>query len=153
EHRRLPIEAKDAAVDVRLLEQDTDVVDEVARGKVVGAVNDDVVGSTDAHGIGGGQAGFEEVEGGLGIDRLQALLGGVQLGAADGGGTGQDLRLQVGEIDGVEIDEPEPADARGRQVQPERRAEPAGADKQDARRLQPLLPFDADLRHDQVAAV
>ena len=45
------------------------------------------------------------------------------------------------------------ADARGGQVQAERRAQAAGADQQHLGGLQLLLPFDADLGDDQVAAV
>ena len=47
EHRRLAFEAEDAAVDVRLPQQHAGVVDEVARGEVVGAVEDDVVVAED----------------------------------------------------------------------------------------------------------
>ena len=43
EHRRLPLEAEDASVGIRLAEQHAGVVDEVARREVVGAVDDDVV--------------------------------------------------------------------------------------------------------------
>src|SRR3989338_3005024 len=45
------------------------------------------------------------------------------------------------------------SDRRGRQVQPERRAEATGPDEQDAGILQLALPLDADLRHNQVPAV
>src|SRR5262249_52885238 len=38
EHGRLPLEAEDAAVRVRLAEQHTSIVGEIARRKVVGAV-------------------------------------------------------------------------------------------------------------------
>ena len=44
-------------------------------------------------------------------------------------------------------------DARGGQVQQRRRAEPAGADDQHAGVLEPLLPVDAEVGDDQVAAV
>ena len=43
EHRRLSVEAEDAAVHVRLPEQHAGVVHQVARREVVGAVDDDVV--------------------------------------------------------------------------------------------------------------
>src|SRR5262249_17010869 len=69
------------------------------------------------------------------------------------GGVVQDLALEVGVIDRVEIDEADAADTRRGEVKPERRAEPAGADEQHARRLQALLPLDSDLRHDQVTRI
>ena len=89
----------------------------------------------------------------FGIDGLEPVAGGVQLGPADVGRAVQHLALEVAEIDDVEIDEADPADAGRGEVQPERRAEPAGADQQDAGRLQPLLPLHADFGHDQVPAV
>ena len=42
-HRRLPIEPKNAAIDVRLPGQHAGVVDKIARSKVVGPVDDHVV--------------------------------------------------------------------------------------------------------------
>ncbi len=55
EHRRLPLEAEDAAVDVRLAEQHAGVVDEVARREVVGAVDDDVVAAEQIERVGRGE--------------------------------------------------------------------------------------------------
>ena len=68
-------------------------------------------------------------------------------------GTERDLPLQVGEIDDVEIDEAEFADAGRGEIQAERRAESAGADQQHLGVLELELTFHADFRHDQVAAV
>src|SRR5262249_9858185 len=64
-----------------------------------------------------------------------------------------DLPLQVAEINEVEIDEANAADAGGGEIEAERRTEPAGADEQNARGLQPFLPFEGDFRHDQMPAV
>src|SRR5262249_40681767 len=44
-HRSLALEAEDAAVRVRLAEQDARVIDEIPRRKIVRAVEDDVVRS------------------------------------------------------------------------------------------------------------
>ena len=43
EHGALSVEAEDRAVDVRLFQENADVVREIARGKIVGAVDDDVI--------------------------------------------------------------------------------------------------------------
>ena len=64
-----------------------------------------------------------------------------------------DLPLQVAEVDDVEVDDADSADAGGREVHRCRRAESAGADAQHAAGLQLALPVDADLRHDQMPAV
>src|SRR5437660_10183202 len=65
----------------------------------------------------------------------------------------EDLPLQVAEVDGVEVDDAERADAGGREIHRHGRSEPARAYAQDLRGLQPALTVDADLRHDQVARV
>jgi hypothetical protein len=51
-----------------------------------------------------------------------------------------DLALQVGQRDDVVIDHAERADAGGRQIHQDRRAEAAGADHQHGRLLQRRLP-------------
>ena len=43
EHRGLSFEAKDGSVHIRLLQQHAGVIHQIARGKIVGAVDDDVV--------------------------------------------------------------------------------------------------------------
>ena len=63
------------------------------------------------------------------------------------------LALQVGLVDPVELDQPQPADAGGGEIERQRRAQPAGADQQHPRALEPLLALDPHLGDDQVAAV
>ena len=83
-----------------------------------------------------------------------SVAGRVQLGPADVGGAVNDLPLQVAEIDHVEIDEADAADAGRGEVEAERRAEAAGADEQHAAMaLSRFCPSSADLRHDEVPAV
>ena len=62
------------------------------------------------------------------------------------GGAVQDLALQVAEVDGVEVDDADGADAGRGQVHRHRRAEPAGADAQHLGGLQLLLPLHPDFR-------
>ena len=87
------------------------------------------------------------------IDGLESILRRGQLRSADVGRPVDDLPLEVAVVDDVEVDDPDPADAGGRKVHRSRRAEPTRADAQHAARLQLPLTVDADLRHDQVAAV
>jgi hypothetical protein len=65
----------------------------------------------------------------------------------------RDLSLQVGQVDAVVVDDRQRADARGREVQRHRRAEPAGADHQRMRIEQPLLAGDVELVEQDVAGV
>src|SRR4029077_18481303 len=52
-----------------------------------------------------------------------------------------------------EIDQPDRADACGREIQQRGRHEPTRADAEHARRLQPPLAVFADLRQEEMAAV
>ena len=89
----------------------------------------------------------------LRVQRCQPAGRRFDLAPSDVGRAVENLPLQVAEVDDVEVDEAERADAGGRQVERRRRTEPAGADADDARLLQLPLTLDADLRNDQVAAV
>ena len=75
------------------------------------------------------------------------------LGLADLGGGVQHLALQVGEADGVVVDDAERADAGGGEVEERRAAEAAGADDEHARGAQALLAGAADLVQHDVAGV
>ncbi len=65
----------------------------------------------------------------------------------------QDLALQIGLVDDVEIDHAESPDAGRRQIERRGGPEPAGAYQQDARSLQLALPLDADVRENEMARV
>src|SRR5690606_4384221 len=64
-----------------------------------------------------------------------------------------DLPLQIGQVDGVEVGQVQLADARGGQVQGHGRAETAEADDQRAAALEPELTFHVDLRQQYLPAV
>ena len=87
------------------------------------------------------------------IDALQLVGGGIELLAAHVGGRVNDLPLQVGVVHHIEVDQAQRAHARGRQIQRQRRSQPARADAQHARRFQLLLALHAHLGHDQMARV
>ncbi len=52
----LPFKAKDRAVNIRLIQQNASVVDEIARGEIIGAVDDDVVFAEQIQRVRAGQA-------------------------------------------------------------------------------------------------
>ena len=83
----LAFEAEDRAVDVRLAGEHAGVVDQVAGGEVVGAVDDDVEVAEELErvfAVKGASRRFARLT--YGIDRLELLGGGVELRAADVGG-------------------------------------------------------------------
>jgi len=65
----------------------------------------------------------------------------------------EDLALEVRQVDDVEVDDADRADAGGREIERGRGSEPAGADQQRLRLEEPLLALRADLGDQQVAAV
>ena len=65
----------------------------------------------------------------------------------------QDLPLEIGGSDHIRIDEPQPTDARRRQIERGGRAERAAADKQDGSVFQAQLPGLADRGDEQMSRV
>ena len=108
----LTVEAKNRAVDIRLLQENADVVAQVARGKIIRAIDDDIVGLDDLAGILGLEEGVVEIDLHIGVDLFDAIAGAVELLAADIFRSVQNLALQVRVVDDIEIHEPERANAR-----------------------------------------
>ena len=138
-----------AAVTSGLRLVEAGVGDGVAGGEIVAAVEHDVP-------VGDQRARVGLVEPPLDLDhfdmRIEArdrLRGAVDLLAADVAGRVQHLAMQIGERDDVVVDDPERADAGAGEILQRRRAEPAGPDRQRARRLELVLPRPADAaQHD-----
>ena len=153
EHGRLPVEAEDRAVHVRPAEQHARVVGEIAGGEVVRAVDDHVVLREQRERVLGREPQRVALDEHVGVHRGDPLRGHVDLRAPDVGGAVEHLAVQVRGVDAVEVDDPERAHARGREILRGRAAEPARADQQHARVEQRALTLEADLGQDQVAPV
>ena len=154
EDRHLALEAVDRAVHDGDPVPDRGVVDQVARGEVVGAVDDHVPAvAEDPLDVLGGEPLLVGHDGHVRVERLDRPLRDLDLRLAEPVGRVDDLALEVRLVDDVVVDDPERADARRGEVERRGRAEPAGADQQDARVEQPLLAGLADLGNEQVAAV
>ena len=89
----------------------------------------------------------------LGVDGARRHGRGLRLRLADPVRGVGDLALQVGQLQPVVVDDADGADAGRREVQRERRAEPAGADDQHAGRLQLRLADAADVLQQDVPGV
>jgi len=140
EHRKPPVEAEDGSVDIRLAGEDARVVDEVARREIIRSVGHDVVGPDDLQGILGAEARLVAYDLHAGVQGVEPRLGFGELRLAHRTCREQDLPLEVFQLHGVAVREADRADARGGQVEAQRRAEPAGSDHQHARVLELLLP-------------
>ena len=75
----------------------------------------------------------ERFDADFGVQRLDPRLRRLELRLPDVGRAVDDLALQVAEVDDVEVDEPQRADAGRGEIQRRGRAQPAGADAQHAR--------------------
>jgi hypothetical protein len=152
-HAGLAFEAKDRTVNIGLAGEHAGIVDQITRGEVVGAVGDDVELAKYFQSVLAGQPGLERAQFQKRVDRFELLTGGVELLAPYICRAVDDLALQVGVIHHVEVHDAECAHARSRQIESQRRAQPARANTQHPRCLQLLLPFHADLGHDEMARV
>ena len=149
----LAVEAKDGTVDVRLLQEDADIVGEIAGGKVVGSVNHDIIGSNDGFRVFRCEKAVVKVNLHVGVDLFDGVARAVNFFTADIARAVEDLALEVGEVNGVEIDKPDASDTRRRQIHGDRGAETARSDAEDAGGLEPLLSLEGYLGHDEVARI
>ncbi len=149
----LPFEAEDRTVDIGLPGKHASVIHQVARGKVVGAVGDDVELAKQFQRVFAGEPSVKFPDIQERIDGLQLLRRRIQLLASNVGSRVNDLPLQVGVVHDVEVHDAQRADAGRAQIQRQRRTQTARADAEHPRRFQLELPFHADLGHDQVARV
>ena len=83
----------------------------------------------------------------------EAVACGGHLVAADIRFAEDDLPMQVGDIDLIVVDEAQPADTGGRQIECQRRTEPAHADDEHRALQQPRLAGPADLGQHDVPGV
>ena len=149
QRRQRAVVFADRGGDQRLAFVEAGVGNGVAGGEIVAAVEHDVP-------IGDQRARVGLVEPPLDLDHLDMrieardrLLGAVDLLAADIAGRVQHLAMQIGERDDVVVDDPQSPDAGAGEILQRRRAEPARADRQRARRLELVLPRPADAaQHD-----
>jgi hypothetical protein len=89
----------------------------------------------------------------VGVDLGDRLLGRESLGLVDVADAVDDLALEVGLVDGVELGDAERADPCGCEVEQGGRAQATGADHEHLGVLQALLTRHAHVGDDQVAAV
>ena len=149
----LPFKAKNRAIHIGLVQQHTGVIDQIARGEIIRAVDNDVVFAEQIESIRAGQARLVGVDANRRIHASQAFFGGLNFGPPDVARGKCDLPLEIGVIDDVEINDPEPPYACRGQIKPQRRAQPARADHEHLGFGQLELPVHAHFGHDQMAAV
>ena len=116
ENGNLAVEPQNRAVHVRLAQQHAGIVHEVASGKVIGAVNDDVVITQNLQRIRTGQLHFVSDDVDFRIQVLQTPRGHGHLRLPDIRRRIHHLALQVGDIDAIEIDDADASDTGRGQI-------------------------------------
>ena len=149
----LPVETEDRAPDVGFAEDGGGVVDEVAGGEVVRAVEDEVVAGEQVQGVGRVEADVVQPDVNERVQRGDGVPRGFDLGPADVRDAVDHLPLEVAQVHVVVVDDPQGPHAGGGQVQQGRRAQSPGADHQHLGVLQPALSDCTDFRNDQVPGV
>ncbi len=131
EHGYLPFEAKNRAVHIRLAEQNASVVDEIARRKIVRAVDNQIEVLEQLQGVIAGQLGLKCLDLDVRIEACQSIACRFRFRFAHIIRTKRHLPLQVREVHHIEVHETKPAHTGGRQIQTEWRAQPTRTDQQD----------------------
>src|SRR5580704_13454237 len=153
ENGGLPLKTKDRAIDIRLIQKNASIVDQITRGEIIGTVDDDVVFAEQIESIVAGQARLVSIDANLRIHAGQAFLGSLNLGPADVAGRKRNLALEIGEVDHVKIDDAQPPDSSRGEIESKRRTETTRADHEHLCLSELELPLHANFGHDQVAAV
>ena len=144
EHRRLALEPEDAAVDVRLAQQHAGVVHQVAGREVVGPVDDDVVVPDDLERVLGREPGLvPDRRSRSGLRSVSRALADSSLGRPSVDVPCTICRCRLVRSTTSKSTMPIVPTPGRRQVERQRRAEPAGADRQHPRRLELPLALDA----------
>ncbi len=137
----------------RLGEEVSRIVGQVAGWEVVGAVDDDVVRGEDPHRGLGVEVLVDRDDLDVRVQVAQGVGRRLDLEAADVVIAVQQLALEVGGVDDVEVDDSDLADPGRRQVHRRRRAQAAGSKKEHARVQQLALAGPAHLGQDEVPRV
>jgi hypothetical protein len=87
------------------------------------------------------------------IDLADAVPGGVQFFATDVFGAVENLALEVGEIDGISVDEAESTDPCCGEVEADGRSKSTGSDAEDASCFEAFLSFKSYFGHDEMPGV
>jgi hydroxyacylglutathione hydrolase len=153
EHRRLALEPIDASIHVRNSEQHRRVVHQIARRKIVGAVDDKIVALRDLERILRRQTSIVRFDENVRVHIAKSFARRVDLPAADRCRAVDDLSLEIGKVDDIEIDETESADARSGEVQSNRGSQATSPHQEHTRRFQLSLAGLANLRQQYVSTV
>src|SRR6266436_3857961 len=144
EHGHFSFEAKNRAVHIGLTKQNARVVDEIAGGKIVGAIDDDIEIFRELERVVAGQLRFERLDLNIRIQAGKALARRSGFRLANVAGAECHLPLQIREVHYIEVYQAQSPHTGSGEVQTQRRAQAAGANQQHLGALELELTFHAD---------
>lgn len=153
EDAELSFELVDRSVDKGLLLRGGFGGDEKTGGKVVGAVEDEVVGADEVAFVFLGEVLRVGGDLDLGVESAEVGGGDFGFGFANAFGGEKNLALEVGKADGVGVAKTEVADSSGGEVLGSRATEPAEANDENRGVFKGQLPCKSDLAQEGVAGV
>ncbi len=153
EDARLTLEALNRSVNERATGEHAGVVDEVTRGKIVGAVEDDVVSGDECEGIIMSETGDDRRDLDQWIQSAQTGSGGFGFRNSSVGSRVENLSLEVGNIDDVGVDDSDATDAGSGEIKERGAAETTRTDDEDGAAFQFFLRLGAEAGERKVALV
>ena len=153
ERRQLALEPEHAGVDDRDARRHGRVVEQVAGLERVGPVEDHVVAGDDPLDVVRDEHLVVGDDVDVGVEREDRLPRRIDLLLADPLGRVDDLALEVGQVDDVEVDDPDRAHAGRREVERRGRPRPPAPTSRTFESSSRAWPSAADLGDQQVAAV
>ena len=149
----MSFEAKDGSVDIRFPQKGARVVDEIAGGKIIGAVDHHIIVAEKIECIVGTQGKFVGHHVHVGIEFGNRATGRLHLGLPDGSLAVNDLALEIRFVHPVEVNDTQPTDSGGGEVGKKGRAQSACSDGQNPGGLEFALTLHRHLGHDQVPGI
>jgi len=117
ENGELTFKLKDGPVNERFLQEESGIVGGEAGGKVVGTVEEGVVGLDEFEAVAGFESTAMKNDFDMRIDLAEAGPGAFEFGLADETGVVKNLAVEIGKINDVGIDEPDFSHPGGGEVE------------------------------------
>ena len=149
----MALEALDRAVNERAIRHDTGIVDQVAGGKIVGAINDHIAGTNQLKGVFTSKALLDGVHLDERIQRRQPLRSNRRLGIADVFLGIKHLALQIAGLDPVRVHDHHAPDAGCGKIEQCRTAKAARTYHQRFSPFQSFLRGQAEPGQGQLALI
>ena len=91
----LPVESENGAVNVRLLQENTDVIGKITGWKIIRSIDDDIIRGDKFLGIFGGEEAVVKIHLHIGVDLLDGVTGTIDFFTTNISGAMKNLTLEI----------------------------------------------------------